>query len=447
MSKSYNDPVKTISRDKQRDFIARHLSYKKSRDIRVLCLPGAEQEGEEALEVREVYDPLGIPRSNITGLEIDKQIYERLQKASLGIKLVNSSDIKYLEKARREYGTWDIISLDYTSFFTPDSQYAISLIANDGLLGKHGILVTNFMAAREHNASQELLKDLYIAFNSGSALSISDSLKLEDKARGDFELSNDRSDTVKQSIQNIMANGNSALSTQFYSKFDNFRKILDELKVLPEITHLTEKIIKGRNIDEKLAQTYFVRTYMKKMYYNSFLASSSDLLIPNLYWMMSVRPYFPKAVESYSYISNTKTPMLFDIGFYDKNERELRQFENFFTLRGNSLNYNPFELNENRAEMKTQMAIETTQKLHFMFWEAMETTDRVFLGSSYVPKSKDHREKISKEEAIELLKAGFPPAEIAEVYRGFTKMQLAAFKAHLAMGTYKTEEVIQDFTT
>ncbi len=72
MSKTYNDPAKQLSRQKLRDFIQKTvLSKKRAKDVRVVCFPGAEVEGEEGLEIKEIYDPLGIPRKNITGLERD----------------------------------------------------------------------------------------------------------------------------------------------------------------------------------------------------------------------------------------------------------------------------------------------------------------------------------------------------------------------------------------
>jgi len=43
---------------------------------------------------------------------------------------------------------------------------------------------------------------------------------------------------------------------------------------------------------------------------------------------------------------------------------------------------------------------------------------------------------ITKQDAIDFLKLGCTSKEIAECFGGFTKMQIAAFKAHLTMGTY-----------
>jgi hypothetical protein len=65
--------------------------------------------------------------------------------------------------------------------------------------------------------------------------------------------------------------------------------------------------------------------------------------------------------------------------------------------------------------------------------DTTKISERTYLGSSWKPPKR--KENISKEEAVDLLKAGYSPAEIEAVYNGFTKMQLAALKAHyITMG-------------
>jgi hypothetical protein len=60
--------------------------------------------------------------------------------------------------------------------------------------------------------------------------------------------------------------------------------------------------------------------------------------------------------------------------------------------------------------------------------------ERTHLGSSYDPSKR--RRRISRKNALDLLKSGVPAAEIVEAYGGFTLRQLAAMKAHITMGTY-----------
>lgn len=145
MVRSYDDPVKQKARDKLREFIANNLKadYRKAR---VLCFPGAEHKGEEALEVKQVYDVLGIPRANIVGLEYDAENAERLRRADLGIETVCSDALDYLQKTDRKF---DIISLDYTGQRTWKERDITRYIAGRGILDKLGIFCTNHMIRRE----------------------------------------------------------------------------------------------------------------------------------------------------------------------------------------------------------------------------------------------------------------------------------------------------------
>ena len=401
MGKSYNDPVKKLAREKQRDFIARHLSYKRPEQIRVLCLPGAEQEGEEALEVREVYDPLGIPRQNITGLEIDKGRYERLQRASLGIKLANSSDIDYLERAKGEYGTWDVISLDYTSFITTERLYAINLIAADGLLGNRGVLVTNFMGRREHANSQSMLQQSYAFMKyplpfPKSRKEIVGLIRDIYDFRNTFDLSEQRSDTLRQLIIRTMHNGRLNLYIDFYRLIlgptfdDRLNMILKDPEIIENI--LSRKC--GRNDIEKLAYSVSIRNYWKF----EALAQLSKIpeLAKDLFLTLGERSYFVEDAEPYNYISNTNTPMLFDIFYFDRKEQELRASEDFFVIHGREneqeIRFLPFE-SEGKRVRKAKRAVEAIARGNVSIMQ-FEEKERKFLGSSFVPSRR--KESISK---------------------------------------------------
>ena len=61
----HDDWAKTKSRDLVRLMIERTLlKFRRPKDIRVLCFPGIDAE-----EIIQVYDSLGIPRSNVVGVE------------------------------------------------------------------------------------------------------------------------------------------------------------------------------------------------------------------------------------------------------------------------------------------------------------------------------------------------------------------------------------------
>src|SRR5204862_348573 len=93
-----------------------------------------------------VYDPLGIPRKNIIGLEYDREKAERLTKAGLGISVVCSSDLDFFKKINQ---TFTIISLDYTGQKTWRERDVERYIAGRGLLENTGIFMANHSVRRE----------------------------------------------------------------------------------------------------------------------------------------------------------------------------------------------------------------------------------------------------------------------------------------------------------
>ena len=69
---SYSMVVKKRSRTFFRKFILKVKKFKRYPDkVRVLCFPG-----KEGLEIFEVYDRIGVKRSNIVCLERDKKTYD-----------------------------------------------------------------------------------------------------------------------------------------------------------------------------------------------------------------------------------------------------------------------------------------------------------------------------------------------------------------------------------
>ena len=137
-------------------------------------------------------------------------------------------------------------------------------------------------------------------------------------------------------------------------------------------------------------------------------------------------PYLPTALERYSYTSNKNTTMYMDI-FGVRRKKDIRSRIGkvaAYNSRTGLIHLNPTNLNYNQ------------------FWRAMRQLDpilvngvlisefpeREHLGSSYVPPPR--RDRISKAGAVEYLRAGFTPKEIAEEFSGFSVPQLAAYYTH-----------------
>ena len=65
---------------------------------------------------------------------------------------------------------------------------------------------------------------------------------------------------------------------------------------------------------------------------------------------------------------------------------------------------------------------------HLQTLSVLQLPHRIHLGSSYEPPKR--KERITREQAVDLLRDGVSTAEIVNCYRGFSIMQLAALKAH-----------------
>jgi len=150
MQNTYIDSAKQESRVKQLYFCKSHIKGN-PKEAKVLCIPGAEKVGEEALEVKEVYDNLGVLRENITGIERDHVKAERLRNAGLGMKIEEATDLDVLLRTQKKY---DIISLDYTGQQTRNEILSLKAIAGRQLLEPDSILLINYSGKRESKRQQ-----------------------------------------------------------------------------------------------------------------------------------------------------------------------------------------------------------------------------------------------------------------------------------------------------
>lgn len=443
MPKSYDDPVKQKAREKQRNFIRRNMKFRRPQDIRVLCLPGAEQGGEEGLEILEVYDPLGISRGNITGLEIDPERAERLRQADMGIQIVNMSDIEFLQQAAERGRSWDVISLDYTSFFTDERAYAIDLIAGHHLLGTHGVLATNFSGYRESGLAKQDLRDDYLIIRelqSGSLPYIDDAdLEGYDD---DLALNEVRHIVISHRTIGSLSIGRGTLDPRALEPMGRSEELLEFMKQLPQ-----DEIdgsfgsLEGRNIEERITRHASFQISREHRYWRAFSESTDEHYQGRLFWFLRLQPYFLEDVEFYRYVSNSGTPMFFNLFYADRHEKDLRPFHDFFSVEFPNNGERPVlyvlpqeTTPKRRAQIKRKVE-ETVEKLEHRLttYRKVKNMERTYLGSSFHPK---RRERISKANAIDLLRAGCSPEEIADCYAGFTRGQLAAYKAHITMGTY-----------
>lgn len=460
MSKSYNDPVKEKSRKALEDFVRKHLSFKRPKRMEVLCFPGAEQDGEAGLELK-VYDNLGIPRKNITGLECDPERAERLRQANLGIEVVCATDLDYLKSVAGQDRQWDVISLDYCSFFTDERLKIFRLISKSGFLRDTSVLCTNFMARRENVSAQQLLRFTYDqaqhVLETGRSLNISDEWALyfasDDfmkRKEKDIPLSEARSVSIPSIITTCMASVHSdpyktAVSLPWGSELlERIRTFFETLEPTKRVELKQKMIDKGiRCEEEAVLSGSDGKAILHAEILRKLDQSGVDRENVTLLYHLMKKPLLLEAYEGYKYTSNSGTPMMFDLFYWSRHQKEWQKYKDIliydssqqkYILAGKAKNFRAAQ----EQFMNVHLFVNTISNRHVNLKERMFEADRIDLGSSYVKEK--GRGKLSKDEAIALLEGNVPISEILETYSGFTEHQLRAFRAHITMGTYDKEE-------
>ena len=410
---SYNNEPKKESRKRFKQFIEDKLFSHPTinpRKVKVLCLPGAENQEEVALELTEVYDPLGIPRQNIIGLERDFDKYNLLKKSNLGINLYNSEDIEYLEKAKYWGEKFDIVSLDWMGPISSKRIYGLELIASDQLLTDHSILLTNLLGKRENRRTLRELNEYQLELEKIFSKTMNtDSMEFLEK----------RDDVISWLFSYLLLKGKMNLNPTANEKLA-LQKILpfvdDKIFTNPESSEL------GRNSTEKILRNSHLRLKLQNILFNDRLENANIKEIMFHYGM-----YFKEDHERYKYQSTNSSPMLLDLYHFEKRKDEIR---NLRRLEKSCSKNDPKALSIFYVEFE-KFKQDTLRK-------SLEcTTKRVEIGKKkIVEKVNRKQKKLTKEKAIELLKSGKTIDEILKDHTGFTKGQLGAFKAWITMGKY-----------
>ncbi len=457
MVRSYNDAVKQESRAKLKGFVKKNLlSHMSPRDVRVVCFPGAEVDGEEALEVKEVYDSLGIPRENVMGIEYDAKNHERLKNAGLGIRFTDRPMDAY-DFFKTTSEKFDVISLDYTGQRTWKERDIARYIAGKGLLGNGGIYCTNHSANRE---GVKMKKGLLSVMREKEALeSMKDMMPLaEDNfletVVGEGSRILDKYDEMSSSIKEKTFDLNLLRDQIARDNVEIFRggvlevspheNIFARSQIFSEIVECYRKDL-GKELSKRkfgvLGEDYGVY----KMAFRDFLSMAEsefvrsgvvkkDVALKALHFLNLDfnKGYAVRNIERYSYTSNKNTNMLLDIMEVKRLPDMLAQNVNkiiSLSPDGQGMKYNPCFLSP-----KAFRGVVSRVKRVPSSWIDVNIPAPIYLGSSWVPPKR--KKKISKEKAVELMRDGISPRALAEEYSGFTKGQLAAFKAHITMGTY-----------
>ncbi|MDD9953698.1 MAG: hypothetical protein OXR66_05155 [Candidatus Woesearchaeota archaeon] len=456
----------------------------KPENVRVLCFPGAEVEGQEALEVKEVYLPLGILPENVVGLEEDSTRAERLRATKLGIEIVDQNDLDYF---RGNSDTFHVISLDYTGQQTRERLEVPALIAGRHLLGKNGIFCTNYSGKRESRPFQTELMARRILFSPAYREEVDDptdrsagfsgyinlAKELEQEYR-DMGIGNERlvEDIASGELRDLgwlregithttlayLTIGSLALAyhtetperympqflmqhpvagivrerlRQSYVQQSGDPTFKDRHRIFLKalgVARWQDLIDKPENSGENFS-TAMVEEYGDYLERTKGIPRHIGTMFSLMRAEEEKRPYVIADMERYQYTSNKNFFMLMDMfavrqpykiyQLLDSVVEDLRNNVPFARVRNGSLSYT-----RNWSRLCAEYAEDRGLNHH-------DVPERHDLGSSWVP-----RDRISRTDAIDFLKANCSPAEIAECFSGFSRRQLAAMKAHVTMGTY-----------
>jgi len=147
MKKSMDDPIKHRWREREYRFIKKHAGQLGNpKEWRIAFLPGGDA-GLVPTEL-EMFESLGAQRTNLVGIEKDKDIYRKLKSRKLGINFEFVDTEEFFKNTSQKF---DIISLDFSGQFSGRVENTLKYISGKQLLNNRAILTTNLYGRMEQS--------------------------------------------------------------------------------------------------------------------------------------------------------------------------------------------------------------------------------------------------------------------------------------------------------
>lgn len=417
---------KRQSRQKLINFVIRNYPKNERRDLKMVCFPGAE-----ARDVYEVSDTLKIPRGNVWGLEVDKDIFKTLESKRLGINLVNRRDNEFFKDADERF---DIVSLDYFGQLKKQEIDSLRYIFGREVLQPKAILHTNFYGSRESEKVKKIYRtgsELKAATDGLKEMSFDDISNLAKKGglgkiveKGVKEYMVDIKglrDGLSRTIMTVAERGKSNMETE------------DMGEILKAPNEITRKLMDSG-----------VPLYMA-----SYVAFKQN------------RPYFCDSLDRYKYVSDDGSPMLTDIFLFNQHRDWFDEKEYPVKLSFSKPGTVEILIGGKVPQQIPELvyAIQDKEMLFFdhvekkVFKQAVKVNgysgqyrqveivkDRQLIGSERtVKKNTTDAQALSKADAVGLLKDGVSSEQIVQEHPGTNIHQLRAYKAWITMRKEKSE--------
>jgi hypothetical protein len=436
------------------------LKFRKPSELRVLCFPGID-----AQEIIEVYDPLGIPRQNIVGVERDPKVFRELEKKDLGIRLILETLEDYVQG--RSQTNFDVVSLDYLG---PLNQNQVSTIRD--LLNKQArnsfVLHTANLLRRDHNSFPFYFYGFASATNNDQIRKtkpgdmdnfLEDSIQRFHErchhtiyGRGLRFSKEEKQIAYSDTLENLFS-GISESSTNEHNKFfmgRHYLRILGGIeKELSDLDEGLEVVLDpedplGSKVLDDLYLYGLAELGLQSAAWNCLkfecekYGINEPLIQLGLEKVISNvsddgKQFMKRDAETYSYISESGAPMIGDVYFLGHPRKQIEISERIAKIVGFPEAFhikNPYDLRKFYLEIE-KFAKETVKYSSLKTIETlMEKSDnRTFLGNSSKP-------VLTKRRAIEEFRNGLEVEDLREKYRGWSGKSLAQWKAHFTMGTY-----------
>ncbi len=461
IAKDYaHDFAKEKSRDLQREIIAGapQFAYKPQK-VKVLFLPGID-----AAEVHQVYDPLKIPRQNLIGVEREREVYEELQRQNLGIRLFHGKLEDYINQYQRF--DFSILSFDFTGPFNFDHRKLLSKVVGRTNCDTIVLHVANSIR-REQNESKNLyikgatykrfcidsLENLMFGGEVGeSSVRFYNYAKKEGRRIYNGEVGkNEKEQFYAQSVLSIL-NDNTWEDMESILKFVFGKEYINELEKL-ERRLRQKRIISGDSTGLNLYKEgmffpFETELIAKRIYdfiWDNFPAPINESVIltaemPVELAISRTKFFLPKRVSNYSYVSESGTPMVGCIAHLEHPRYMLSLARDFVKALGFPEQMQPKNINKAKEALEKYYLFiynisKEAQKSKFVVDKQINTVH--FLGSSAKP-------VLTKAKAIEEFRAGRSVADVKAKYRGVNGKPLAAWKAHVTMGTYDEKPSVEE---
>ena len=411
------------------------LTFRKPQDLRVLCLPG-----RDAIEIYEIYDPLGIPRENIVGVEMRKDYVKELEAKNLGIQIVPTTLEAYI--AGQNSFNFDIVSLDYTGVLNHKQT---------GLLSKISKLQNrNHFILHCANSVRRDQKSLNHYMSGYSSLGASDDLgnsqhsvlsrlgdifnhvvdgKISSEEKGEAytvailsSLYGVTKDVLDRLIGYLGSSYDQTIETLKGGLAQNPE--LDEGWKIPENLASPTVYIGAHPVIISLIHDQIFNTFRKGFERSGIKnRDQQELLFLALRDAEKGKFFVHRKTVKYSYISESGCPMIGDVHFLSYPERCARVAEDirrYVRFENNQVSIT----NPSKVLKFAYKYYEEHSKL-----EIANEGERHFLGSSAKP-------VLTHARAIEEFKAGATVGEVKTKYRAIGKKPLSQWKSWVTRGKY-----------